>query len=277
MNNKSITPRCKIAVVTFVRNAAATLPKTFESIASQTVRPAEYVVVDGASTDGTVEIIRGRDDIVTRWISEPDDGVVDAQNKAIRLTSAPFVFGLNGDDWIDPHFLQLATAKLDETGADLLFGDLDVYSADGEFTWRLHGDPRFFSSRAARYQMPCVNFPTMVIRRSLFEQVGYFDPGFRICPDFEWLLRLTRRFPGLKVAYVPELVAHFRLGGLSDRKYLDGVREGRRAALLNGGHPLAAWYFYEKRLALHYAKTLLARVLPRPVFAALLGFARKRV
>ena len=265
-----------VSILTFVRNALHTLPSTIESVIRQTAsRQFDYIVVDGASRDGTVDVLRAYDAHIDQWVSEPDRGIVDAQNKAISLSDAQYVFCLNADDWIEPDFIEVAVEAIAQSGADVVFGDLQVRSSDGAPLHRLCGNPAFFGKTGARYQMPCVNFPTMVIRRALFDEIGLFDERFRVAPDYEWLLRLVTRKRNLAVKYVPALVVHFRLGGNSHVSYYEGLSDAYRASLMHGGNLALAMYFYGKRVALHWCKGVAGAVVPRPLFARLLGVARR--
>lgn len=265
-----------VSILTFVRNAADTLPLTIDSILRQTAAShINYVVVDGASNDGTVDILRRHDTDINVWISERDRGIVDAQNKAISLATSEYIFCLNADDWIGPDFVENAIGAISASGADIVYGDVQVCSQSGAPLHRLAATPKFFASAGARYQMPCVNFPTMVIRRSLFDEVGLFDERFRVAPDFEWLLRLVTRNPKIKSVYVPSLVTHFRLGGNSDVLYYVGLSDAYRAAVMHGGSKSLAALYYLKRVLMHWCKELAVRLMPRSVFVKLLSSARK--
>ncbi|WP_206951086.1 glycosyltransferase family 2 protein [Trinickia acidisoli] len=270
------TQHPSVSILTFVRNAVDTLPSTIESVLQQTaLERLDYIVVDGASNDGTIDILRSYDAHIDQWVSEKDRGIVDAQNKAILLSGARYVFFLNADDWIEPKFIEAAVDAIAVSGADIVYGDIQVRSSDGAPLHRLNGDPAFFGRMGAFYQMPCVNFPTMVIRRALFDEIGLFDERFRVAPDYEWLLRLVKNRKDLKVRYVPDLVVNFRLGGNSDLLYYIGLKDAYRASIMHGGKVALAMCFYGKRMVMHWCKGIASTVIPRPLFSRLLGIARR--
>lgn len=264
-----------VSILTFVRNAADTLPEAIESVLRQTAAShVDYIVVDGGSDDGTVEILRRYDADINVWISEKDGGIVDAQNKAISLSRSDFIFCLSADDWVGPDFVKIAIDAIAASDAELVYGDLEVHSRSGRSLHKLAATPKFFGSAGARYQMPCVNFPTMVIRRSLFEEIGLFDERFRVAPDFEWLLRLVTKRSGVKSVYVPALVTHFRMGGNSDVRYYLGLKDAYRAAVMHGGSKALAGFYYLKRILMHWCKKLAQHLMPASLFVKLLRSAR---
>lgn len=209
-----------VSVLTIVRNGQDTLPGTIRSVLSQTYPNIEYVIVDGASTDRTMEIIRGCDGDIDRWISEPDRGTSDAINKAISLARGEYVSWLGSGDWFDADFIETAVSSLVGSGADYVFGDLRIYR-DDVLVQLVKGDldsaapiaPEVHSvalpSRVTRTS------PSMVTKRACFEHVGLFELNYKIRNDFEWILRL--HLHGATGLYDSRLVGHFRLGGLSDK------------------------------------------------------------
>ncbi|UTH72844.1 glycosyltransferase family 2 protein [Chromobacterium sp. IIBBL 290-4] len=266
----------RVSVLTFVRNAVNTLPLTIACVDAQTSKDnIEYIVVDGESTDGTVEVIKSLDSKISKWISEKDRGIVDAQNKAIKLAVGDYVFCLNADDWVDPDFIEKALQAIGCGEVDIVYGDVVVHAEDGKELHRLAGSERFFSTLGSKYQMPCVNFPTMVIKRSLFDRVGFFDESFKVAPDFEWLLRANKNIFDIKILYLKGLVTHFRLGGNSDLHYFDGLKEAKRASLLHGGGTFLANCYMFKRVLMHCFKSIVFKSFPPAVVQHCLNFFRR--
>lgn len=208
-----------VSILTIVHNRRDTLPGTIRSVLSQTYPNIEYVVVDGASTDGTLEVIKQFDDKIDRWISEPDCGTSDAINKAISLARGDFVSFLASDDWFDANFIETAVKALVSSGADFVFGDLRIYKGNA-LVQTVKGDQGYAKSdqsevRSSHFPaMVTRSFPTMVTKRECFQKVGLFDLKYKTRNDFEWILRL--HLHGGTGVYESELVGHFRLGGISD-------------------------------------------------------------
>lgn len=120
-----------ISIITITYNSAKTLPHTINSIRSQTYRNVEYIVVDGGSTDGTLDIVEANRDLVSKWVSEPDGGIYDAINKGIAMATGDYVGLLHADDMMaDTNVLQSIHRAIDQHRPDALYGDLDYIAAD---------------------------------------------------------------------------------------------------------------------------------------------------
>ncbi len=252
----------RVSIATVVRNAARTLERTIESVLAQTFGSLEYVIIDGASTDGTTDLIRGYQDRIAYWVSEPDRGISDAFNKGVAATRGAYVGLLNGDDWMPPGQVQIAFTALERSGAAFAFGDVLYHDADGRPTHLVRGDPDY-AARIA-YRMPDVHHPTMLVRRSVYDAVGPFDPAYAIAMDYDWLQRAHRA--GFRGVYVPGLVAHMSLAGASDRRHLAGLGEVRVIAVTYGYPRGRAWLRYGYCVAKGLGQRALGRFAPRPVY-----------
>jgi len=214
------TERPAVTVITAVRNGRATLERTIESVLAQTFAPLDYLIVDGASTDGTRDLIEryaGR----LRWVSEPDRGLYDAMNKGLERVEnrASYVMFLNADDrFSGPDALARLFAQ--GRGEDLLYGRLERH--DEELDYRdVIGRP--VTARDLLFGMKA-HHQAMFCRRDVFDRVGRFDLAYRIAADYDWAVRVFLR-PDVTRRFVPEVVSVMSRGGLSDRRYLDSVRE----------------------------------------------------
>ena len=177
-----------VSIVTAVRNGRAVIEKTILSVLNQTYPRIEYIIIDGGSTDGTVDVIRKYKDRIAYWVSEPDKGISDAFNKGIRAATGEYVALLNADDWMSEDQVAAGVAALRGSQADYVFGDLLLHDADGRVLYRINGDPDY--TRIIRSKMPKVNHPSVLARRSLYERVGLFDVAYRYAMDYEWVLRV---------------------------------------------------------------------------------------
>jgi glycosyltransferase involved in cell wall biosynthesis len=252
-----------------VRDRAATLSRTIESVLAQTYPEVEHVVIDGASTDGTLAVVRRYADRLAHWRSEPDRGISDAFNKGVAAARGDCIGLLNADDWLEVEQIERAVTALGRSGADFVFGDLLYHDPAGRTLFRIRGDPHY--ARAIDRGMPDVNHPTLLARREVYERVGGFDPALRFAMDYDWLLRAHRA--GFRGAYAPEVVGHMTLAGASDRDYVRALGEVRAIAIAHGEPAARAWPLYLYRVAKGMAQRALRRSAPAGLYEAL----RRRV
>lgn len=232
-----------VTVVTVTLNSAATILRTIDSVAGQTYPDIEYIVVDGGSTDETVELLRRREDDIDLWLSEPDRGISDAFNKGIALASGEFVALLNSDDWMEPDHVRRAVERLQRAPADFVFGNLALHEADGQTQFLVAGDAGY--ARHIRNRMPDINHPSVLCRRRAYARYGIYDCGLRIAMDYEWLLRGF--LAGARGEYAPELTAHMNAGGISDRAIQRALAETRDVSIRYGYPHVLAWGRYVGR------------------------------
>lgn len=262
---KAIKWRCDsahplVTIFTAVKNRKETLPKTIMSVLSQSYLNIEYVVVDGASTDGTLEVIKQFDDKIDFWISEPDSGTSDAFNKAISMAQGDFIFWMSSDDWIYPDFIETAVQTLLRSGADFVFGDMVMYK-NGDAVAVCKGDKDYVKSMMSGN--PHFNYPSMVIKRECFQKLGLIDTTYRIINDYEWTLRL--HLHGGKGFYNSSLSVHRRVGGIGESHPIRSVLEHLRLSRQYGLPPTKAvvahlCYFIRGRVG-HLAKLLLPDII----------------
>ncbi|HEY2955103.1 MAG TPA: glycosyltransferase family 2 protein [Candidatus Eisenbacteria bacterium] len=209
-----------VTVITAVWNGGATLVRTLLSVLEQTHVPVEHVVVDGGSTDGSLELIR-RWSPHLRYVTGPDRGIYDAMNKGLGLVTDPesYVIFLNADDEFAGRDA-VERALRAAAGEDLVYGLLERF--DAELDYRdVIGCP--VSPRDLVLGMKCQH-QALLCRRRAFDRVGPFDLRYRIAADYDWVVRAFLD-SGLSRRHVPEVVAVMRRGGVSDRRYLSSVRE----------------------------------------------------
>jgi glycosyltransferase involved in cell wall biosynthesis len=209
-----------VTVVTAVRNGVGTLERNLESVLGQTWSPLEHIVVDGASTDGTLELIR-RWAPHLRYVSEPDRGLYDAMNKGLGLVRDPgsYVVFLNADDTFSGADAVERVLR-GAAGEDLIYARLERW--DEELDYRdVIG--REVTARDLVFGMRC-HHQTIFCRRAVYDRTHGFDLHYRIAADYDWLVRAFQS-PGVSRRFVPEVVSIMRRGGVSDRRYLASVRE----------------------------------------------------
>ncbi len=182
----------KISVITVCYNAADTIEKTIESVKTQKDSEIEYIIIDGASEDGTAAIAgRLSEEPNTIVRSEPDNGIYDAMNKGLALATGDYVHFLNaGDTYCDSDVVHRATEAIVSSGADIVYGDIIYQYPDGKTEGRQYGE----SCAKMVYYLTgdCINHQAMFARKSLFD-AGAFDLSYRICADREWMMRQSKR------------------------------------------------------------------------------------
>ncbi len=235
----------KITVITVCYNAAQTIDDTLRSVVAQRGVEVEHVVIDGGSTDDTLEIV-ARFPHVAVVVSEHDKGIYDAMNKGLARATGDAVGFLNADDWFCRYdALQLVAAYLAD--ADAVTGDLVI--VDGDDTSRVR---RFYSSRGFRPWMLRVGHmpphPTMYVRRAVFDRIGGFNEHYRIAGDFDFTVRLFLRPGAVRWRCIPHVLVAFRNGGVSTRNLTAKLRMNREIlrSLRSKGLSLGALALYAR-------------------------------
>lgn len=205
----------KLSIITATWNSAKTLPATLDSLAAQTCRNFESIVVDGGSTDNTVEIINSSK-VVDRWVSEKDQGIYDALNKGIQMAKGEYVGFLHSDDiFAAERSLEKLNNHLNESQSDAVYADLQyVQKDDLDKVVRTWKSGPFSYPKLRRGWMP--PHPTFYMKKKLYEKFGAFDLNYRIAADYDSLLRYL--YAGKVIpSYLPEVLVKMRVGGASNR------------------------------------------------------------
>lgn len=224
-----------ISVIVATLDAAEVLPGLIDALIEQTCRDFEVVVVDGASTDGTIELLEAAAErLPLRWSSSPDSGIYEAWNRALGQARGSWICFLGADDRpAGPDMLALmvgATAAA-PTDIGIVHGRVALVAESGTVL-QILGEP-WDRVRSRFRQVMCIPHPGAMHRRALFERHGPFDPTYRIAGVYEWLLRELKDHDAL---FVPETTVRMRFGGVSARpeRFLEALREVRRAQRENG-------------------------------------------
>ncbi|MBK1683308.1 glycosyltransferase family 2 protein [Rhodoferax fermentans] len=204
----------KISIITVTFNAAGTIADTLASVACQTHPDIEHIVVDGASTDDTLEIIRQRGQHVSQTISEPDRGIYDAMNKGLGMATGSVIGFLNADDvYAGPTVLERVSAIIEKDKLDAIFGDAEFFSPDRpNRPLRLYRSARFRPELIAWGWMPA--HPSLFLGRHVYERFGAFKTDYRIAGDFELIARVFHSGT-LEYRYLPDVLVRMRTGGVS--------------------------------------------------------------
>ena len=230
----------KISIITVVLNNKETVQNAINSVLSQNYDDIEHIIVDGASTDGTVEAIK---DVVKKYpersikfVSEKDDGIYDAMNKGIALAKGEVVGLLNADDvYTDNLVLKKIAGVFADYSVDSCYADLvyvDKYDLDKVI--------RYWKSCAYRNGLFSKGWapphPTFFVRRKVYEKYGVFDLSYTMGNDVDLMMRFLNKY-ALKSVYIPDVFVRMRLGGVSNRNVINIVRQNLelfRAGKKNG-------------------------------------------
>jgi len=206
----------RITIVTAVFNAQATIADALRSVADQSHPDIEHLVMDGGSTDGTIDAIQSSDCDRITLVREPDDGIYDALNKGILRATGEVVGLVHADDFFaHPDVIKQVAAAFSDPQVDAVYGDLDYVAATD--TTRIIRHWKAGEYRPARLKwgwMP--PHPTLFLRRRVFERHGLYDTRFRIAADYEAILRYFGK-GGVRAVYLPEVLVKMRVGGESNR------------------------------------------------------------
>lgn len=242
----------RLSVVTISLNAARTIERTIASVAAEGGADLEYVVVDGGSTDGTMDIIRreaaaGR---VTRFVSEKDGGIADAFNKGIRLTTGEVIGIINADDHYLPGAIRAVEEAYRATAADFV-----VY---GNMIWERDGVRRRIRPRplpgAWKYVDSPFDHPTMFVPRSVYDWVGGYDTSYRYAMDYDFYLRAMAS--GVRFRRLDVDVASFAATGRSASAPRECHREVLRSQLAHGLSPTVCRLTYALKMGVNRLKSL---------------------
>lgn len=232
-----------VSIITICHNPGSQILSAVESVLSQSHCDLEYIIIDGNSTDGTVERLSAMESRNSNidLVSEPDDGLYDALNKGVRMTKGDIIGFVHADDLLaNENILSKVVKAFEVDDLDGVYGDL-VY-VDREETnkviryWR---SGQFRRSALKRGWMP--PHPALFLRREVYEAVKlsngeFFDTSFRIAADYDFMLRVLTR-EDVKLAYIPEVLVKMRVGGESNKSVRNIIRKSRedlRAMKRNG-------------------------------------------
>ena len=204
----------KISIITVVWNNEKTIKDAIESVLGQTYKDIEYIIIDGASSDGTVEVVKSYGDKISKFLSEPDRGLYDAMNKGIALASGDVVGILNSDDfYIDNGVIERVVKEFEKSQVDSVFADLVYVKSDNlNKVVRYYDSSHFTPQRFAYGWMPA--HPTFFVRRWVYQKYGLFRTDLKIAADFDILARFLYTYK-ISYSYMKEVLVKMRLGGVS--------------------------------------------------------------
>ena len=216
----------KISLITVTYNCEDTLEDTIRSVKEQNCAGLEYIIIDGASTDKTVDIIKKHEDVVSFWNSSKDDGIYDAMNKGLKKATGDYIGFLHSDDmFFSGGILKEISRNLDEHRPDVLYGDLVYVNAGNtDKVIRKWKSCDFYPDLLKKGWMP--PHPTLYIKREVVRDTGEFDTAYEIAADYDYILRLFSQ-RALRFLYLPKVIVRMRLGGASNRSVSNIILKSR--------------------------------------------------
>lgn len=205
---KSLADRPLISVVTVVYNGQKHLEQSIQSVMNQTYDNIEYVIIDGNSSDGTLDIIKKYEESIDYWQSEPDKGIYDAMNKGISLASGDYIVLLNADDWFDCDLVKNAVNEIRDRKYDVIYGVLRFYNDLDEIT-KIEGN----TTEILPHGMIC--HPTCLISRELYAEKKY-DTNYKSAADYDLINYFYKN--GKDFKFSEKIIGNFRCGGMSSSK-----------------------------------------------------------
>lgn len=250
----------KISIITITLNSEKYLSQTIDSVVQQSYPHIEYILVDGVSTDNTLNIIKAKQQHIHRWISEPDDGIGDAMNKGIALATGDYLLFLHSDDYLfSPESIAQAVAHIEQQQHLMVYASAIRYQRKQSVTIyqpRAWNFMIYFKTRLWHQGVLC--------HRRVFKQIGGFDAQFKIAMDYDFFLRVYLH--GLSVALYPDTLAVMRDTGVSSRQDWQNLSrrfdEERAVHKKNQANPLMGlvyafyWLLYKPYRRLRYLLSL---------------------
>jgi glycosyltransferase involved in cell wall biosynthesis len=239
----------KISVITVCYNSAETIGHTLRSVREQIYGNIEHIVVDGMSTDNTLDVVAAEGKHVAKLISEKDSGIYDAMNKGITLATGDVIGFINADDfYASASVLTDVAAAFEKNATDSCYGDL-CYVSQSDPTrivryWRSNDFlPRSFEAGW------CPPHPTFFVRRSVYERLGGFNLSFKIAADFELMARYLES-AHITSFYIPDVLVKMRLGGTTNKNLSNIVLQNKEIlrALQSHGLRSSVWRLFSRKL-----------------------------
>jgi glycosyltransferase involved in cell wall biosynthesis len=219
--HKQPTPEMPlISVVTVVYNGDRYLEQTIQSVSDQTYENIEYIIVDGGSSDGTLDIIRKYEERLDYWVSEPDKGIYDAMNKGIDLSRGELIGLLNADDYYE---LNAIEAVVDRYRSDptpqILYGNTFFLQEELNLRYKSYCHTKYWLGMGISHQ-------AMFVHQDIYRSLGPYDTGLRIAADYDFFVKSIRN--GVRYTPIDAFLVNYRNSGVSARNQIVSMREGRK-------------------------------------------------
>ena len=237
-----------VTIITVVFNMREHIATTIQSVLDQTYDNVEYIIIDGRSTDGTLEIIKKYEDQIDYWVSEKDQGIYDAMNKGLRLATGEIIGILNADDQYMDDAVEKSVQILISSGADYSIGKIKKIPSQRIYS------PIYPLEKGKVYQGMMYPHIAAFIKRDVYKRVGLFDTKYKISADFDVAMRIYKS--GFNEVLVPSIIGEVLEEGISAG--MRTKKENMKIAISHGKNPLSAYYYY----LVQVVKSYIIRFLP---------------
>lgn len=235
----------KVSIITVCYNSGKTIEDTFKSILEQSYQNIEYIVIDGGSTDNTLELIGDYEtqflkrSISFKFLSEKDNGIPDAMNKGVKLSTGDLIGLINSDDWYTKDIIsKMVDFYFANNKPDIIHANIDKYSESKQFIQTNH--PTNYP-RLIWYGM-IYQHPSCFVKSSAYQKVGTFNLEYKIGFDYDFMLACFKA--GLTFAYFNTSISCMRYGGISDTFLVESWKETMASSIQHGLNPYLAKLFY---------------------------------
>ncbi len=239
----------KISIITCSYNAVNTIEETIRSVLLQKDADIEYIVIDGLSCDGTVDIVKKYSDKIYKFISEKDSGIYNAMNKGIKLAGGDIVGFLNADDvYFNEKIINEVIKVFENENVDSVYGDLIYVSEDNNKIKRHWKSGNFNINNFKKGWMP--PHPSFFVKKDIYEKYGGFNENYKISADYELMLRLLYKNK-ISTFYLPKILVKMKTGGISNKISQTFKRLKEDYDIIKkynlGGFGCGLWVMFEKR------------------------------
>lgn len=244
--------KIKVSIITTCKNSEATIEDTINSVLSQDYPNIQYIIIDGQSTDRTLEILNKYRDKISILISETDAGIYYAINKGINLATGDIIANLNSDDFYsDSTIISQVVKAFENNAAEGVYGDLHyVDKHNTKKVIRNWKSGKYIDGMFLNGWMP--PHPAFFVKREIYNKYGLFNTSFKSAADYELMLRFIHKYK-IKIAYLPQVLVKMRVGGKSNvtlKNRINANLEDRRAWKINNLRPTFFTLFLKPLLKL---------------------------
>lgn len=255
----------KVSIITVCFNSAKTIRDTIESVINQTYKNIEYIIIDGGSTDGTVDIIKEYEPYIAKWISEPDDGIYNAMNKGIQMATGEIIGIINSDDWYEINAIELVVSEFfTNIKVDLFHGNNEIYDINDNFLFMIKPDQDYNNL----WHNMVINHPGCFITKEAYKKYGLYKTDYRLAADYELILRMF--INGARFQYIDRVLASMRTGGIGYRSVYTSCQEAKDIVIEYGCPLIIAYKDYYFKIS----KTRLRKILEKSKLQFLIRYKR---
>lgn len=210
----------RFTIITICFNSEKTIERTIKSVLAQTCKDYEYIVVDGTSKDGTLDIVKKYEPLFEgrmKWKSEPDTGIYNAMNKGIKRAEGQIIGIVNSDDWLEPETLSILESVLEENPANynkILTGEILFHYQDGT-TQHYPTSRERYEHFSKQYRMG-LNHPATFVPKAIYDKIGLFDERFKLYADADFILKCYEQDVG--VVFISRVLSNMSDGGASNNR-----------------------------------------------------------